>query len=100
MHLPSKNPKSKRTPIIPGAKLKRDKARNALRDSRIGLEIVVLQIAKLLDEFAMAKTDIERAEILNRSISYLSKSTMGSLNLAQLASCQCELLLLHQLTLK
>ena len=51
--------KTKVTRPSPGAKLKRDKARNALRDTRIGLEIAVLQIGKLLDEFGMVKTDGE-----------------------------------------
>lgn len=54
---------------------------NALRDSRIGLEIVVLQIAKFLEELGMVKTDKERAEILNCCIRYLSHNCMGSLNL-------------------
>lgn len=63
---------------------------NALRDSRIGLEIVVLQIAKFLEELGMVKTDKERAEILNCCIHYLSHNCMGSLNLSQLAVCQCE----------
>ena len=77
-----------------GAKLKRDKARNALRDSQIGLEIVVLQIGKFLDEYAMVKSDKERAEILNRCIHYLSHHCMSGTNLSQLANCQSELLLL------
>ena len=78
--------------VNPGAKLKRDKARNALRDSQIGLDIMVVQLGKFLDEFAMVKTDREKAEILNRCIYYLSHNCMGSLNLSQLADCQCELL--------
>ena len=78
----------------PGVKLKRYKARSAIRESQIGLEIVVLQIGKFLDEFVVAKTDGERAEILNRCIHYLSQNTMGSLNLSQLATRQNELLLL------
>jgi hypothetical protein len=78
-------------------KLRRDKAKNALLETKVSLDIAAYEVNNLIDEFSKARTDSEKAHVLNRCIRYLTQNCMSNLGLAQLANCQSELLITEAL---
>ena len=73
-------------------KVRRDKAKNALIETKISLEIASREIGKFIDEFQIAKSDQEKANVINQCIRYLAQNCMSNLQLSQLANCQSELI--------
>ena len=72
-------------------KIRRDKAKNALIETKVSLEIASREISKFIDEFQIAKTDQEKANVINQCIRYLAQNCMSNLQLSQLANCQSNL---------
>ena len=81
-------------------KIRRDKAKNALIETKVSLEIASREISKFIDEFQIAKTDQEKANVINQCIRYLAQNCMSNLQLSQLANCQSELTNSHQLKMR
>ena len=73
-------------------KIRRDKAKNALFETKVSLEIASREISKFIDEFQIAKSDQEKANAINQCIRYLAQNCMSNLQLSQLANCQSELI--------
>ena len=80
-------------------KIRRDKAKNALIETKVSLEIASREISKFIDEFQIAKSDEEKANVINQCIRYLAQNCMSNLQLSQLANCQSELTNSYQLKL-
>ena len=81
-------------------KIRRDKAKNALIKTKVSLEIASREISKFIDEFQIAKSDEEKANVINQCIRYLVQNCMSNLQLSQLANCQSELTNSHQLKMR
>jgi len=81
-------------------KVRRDKAKNALIETKVSLEIASREISKFIDEFQIAKSDEEKASVINQCIRYLAQNCMSNLQLSQLANCQSELTNSHQLKMR
>jgi hypothetical protein len=86
--------------IISIQKVRRDKAKNALIETKISLEIASREIGKFIDQFQIAKSDQEKANVINQCIRYLAQNCMSNLQLSQLANCQSELTNSHQLKMR
>jgi len=48
-------------------------------------------LSKFIDEFQIAKSDEEKANVINQCIRYLAQNCMSNLQLSQLANCQSNL---------
>ena len=72
-------------------KIRRDRAKNALLETKISLEMASRELSKFIDVFQIARTDDEKANVLNQSIRYLAQNCVSNLQLSQLANCQSEL---------
>lgn len=57
-------------------------------------------LSKFIDEFQIAKSDEEKANVINQCIRYLAQNCMSNLQLSQLANCQSELTNSHQLKMR
>ena len=56
-------------------------------------------LSKFIDEFQIAKSDEEKANVINQCIRYLAQNCMSNLQLSQLANCQSELAQIEALRL-
>ena len=72
-------------------KIRRDRAKNALLETKISLEMASRELSKFIDVFQIARTDEEKANVLNQCIRYLAQNCFSNLQLSQLANCQSEL---------
>jgi len=72
-------------------KIRRDKAKNALIETKVSLEIASREISKFIDEFQITKSDQEKANVINQCIRYLAQNCVSNLQLSQLANRQSEL---------
>ena len=80
-------------------KIRRNKAKNALLETKISLEMASRELSKFIDDFQIAKTNEEKANVLNQCIRYLAQNCVSNLQLSQLANCQSELTQLEPLNL-
>ena len=65
--------------------------KNALLETKISLEMASRELSKFIDVFQIARTDEEKANVLNQCIRYLAQNCVSNLQLSQLANCQSEL---------
>ncbi len=72
-------------------KIRRDRSKNALIETKISLEMASRELSKFIDDFQIAKTNEEKANVLNQCIRYLAQNCVSNLQLSQLANRQSEL---------
>jgi hypothetical protein len=80
-------------------KIRRDKAKNALLETKISLEMASRELSKFIDEFHIARTDEEKANVLNQCIWYLAQNCVSNLQLSQLPNRQSKLTQLEPINL-
>jgi len=80
-------------------KIRRDRAKKALLETKISLEMASRELSKFIDEFQIARTDDEKANVLNKCIRYLAQNCVSNLQLSQLANSQSELVQLEKVNL-
>ena len=80
-------------------KIRRDRSKNALIETKISLEMASRELSKFIDDFQIAKTNEEKANVLNQCIRYLAQNCVSNLQLSQLANCQSELTQLEPINL-
>ena len=81
----------KSQPFYSLQKIRRDRAKNALTETKIRLEVASRELSKFIEQFLIAKTDAEKANVINQCIRYLAQNSVSNLQLSQLANCQSEL---------